>query len=165
MILTFTFQGYTPRNPNQPLPPLDPFVEQDRQPVIAPRYRNHPIPYSSSSAPRENGYNTHNGRISPTPPLIHPVMYNSPHNPTPGMHLNGYSSNGSALVSGISTPHIADHHRHIDNRSPRVNRIGPYHLYSRNVEQLADDVEELRQFEEVSGRTVEYDGREEEFTK
>ena len=88
------------------------------------------------------------------------------------MHLNGYGSsssysqsNGSALVSGISIPHVGDHHRNMESRSPRVNRIGCYHLYSRDVERSADDIDELRQFEEVSGRTVEYDGREEEFTK
>ena len=139
--------------------------------MIAPGYRNPPVQYSSSSAHHENGYNTHNGRASPTSSLCHPVMYNGPHHPTPSMHLNGYGSigyaqsNGSALISGISTPHIGDHHHNIDNRSPRVSRIGCYHLYSRDVEQSADDVDELRQFEEVSGRTVEYDGREEELTK
>lgn len=163
-------KGYTPRYPNQPLPPLDPYVEQDRQPVIAPGYRNPHAQYTSS-APHENGYNTHNGRVSPTSSLGHPVMYNGSRHPTPSMHLNRYGSNayahssGSALVSGISTPHIGDHHHNVDSRPPRVSRIGCYHLYSRDVEQSADDVDELRQFEEVSGRTVEYDGIEEELSK
>ena len=139
--------------------------------MIAPGYRNTSTKYSSSSAPHENGYSAHNGRVSPTSSLGHPVMYNGPHHPTPSMHLNGYGSNayaqsnGSALVSGISTPHIGDHHRNIGNRSPRVSRIGCYHLYSRDVEQSPDDVNELRQFEEVPGRIVEYDGREEEHIK